>query len=181
MILSEATEHIMMKSSPQAEVSFGYRSRRFSSVTLGVFRPFLVDFALRNGSKTPQKRLEERSRNAQCYGQRCILRCWSTMESFMGSTHVAREQGSCSHGCACSGPESGVQNIRGTITTLKSILGLFVWRRKFSGTWFELPGTWFELPLRVYSPGVQPYTFAHTVRVSIVRLLKYYHQYPLIT
>ena len=41
------------------------------------------------------------------------------MESFMGSTHVAREQGSCSHGCACSGPESGVQNIRGTITTLR--------------------------------------------------------------
>ena len=40
------------------------------------------------------------------------------MESFMGSTHVAREQGSRSHGCACSGPESGVQNIRGTITTL---------------------------------------------------------------
>jgi hypothetical protein len=28
----------------------------------------------------------------------------------MGSTHVAREQGSCSHGCAYSGPESGVQN-----------------------------------------------------------------------
>ena len=26
------------------------------------------------------------------------------MESFMGSTHVAREQGLCSHGCACSGP-----------------------------------------------------------------------------
>jgi hypothetical protein len=42
------------------------------------------------------------------------------MESFMGSTHVAREQGLCSHGCACSGPESGVQNIRGTITTLKA-------------------------------------------------------------
>jgi hypothetical protein len=41
------------------------------------------------------------------------------MESFMGSTHVAREQGLCSHGRACSGPKSGVQNIRGTITTLK--------------------------------------------------------------
>ena len=40
------------------------------------------------------------------------------MGSFMGSTHVAREQGSCSHGCACSGPESGVQNIREAITTL---------------------------------------------------------------
>jgi hypothetical protein len=62
MILSEATEHIMMKSSPQAEAPFGYRSRRFSSVTLCVFRPFLVDFALRNGSKTPQKRLEKRSK-----------------------------------------------------------------------------------------------------------------------
>ena len=45
------------------------------------------------------------------------------MESSMGSTHVAREQGSCSHGCACSGPESGVQNIRGTITTLKVYVG----------------------------------------------------------
>ena len=66
----------------------------------------------------PQKRLEERSRNAQCYGHRCILRCRPTMGSFMGTTHVTREQGLCSHGCACSCPESGVQNIRDTITTL---------------------------------------------------------------
>ena len=36
----------------------------------------------------------------------------------MATTHVAREQGSCSHGCAPSGPESGVQNIRDTITNL---------------------------------------------------------------
>jgi hypothetical protein len=49
MILSEATEQIMMKSSPQAETPFGYRSRRLSSVSLGVFSPFVVDFALRNG------------------------------------------------------------------------------------------------------------------------------------
>jgi hypothetical protein len=60
----------MVKSSPQAEAPFGYRSRRFS---LGVFSSFLVDSALENASETPQKRLEERSSNAQCYDHRCII------------------------------------------------------------------------------------------------------------
>jgi hypothetical protein len=48
------------------------------------------------------------------------------MGSSMGSTHVAREQGSCSHACTCSGPESGVQNIRGIITTLIHVFIHFV-------------------------------------------------------
>jgi hypothetical protein len=55
MILIEATEHMMMKSSSHAKAPFGYRSRRFSSVSLGVFSLLLVDFALRNASETPQK------------------------------------------------------------------------------------------------------------------------------
>jgi hypothetical protein len=59
----------------------------------------------------------------------------------MGSTHVAREQGSCSHGCACSGPESGVQNIRGTITTLRSLKNT-LWHVRVHITTDIIPSRW---------------------------------------
>ena len=62
-----------------------------------------------------------------------------------------------------------------------STLGLFVWRRKFSRYVIQVTG----YLIRATSPGVLSvctavHFRAYTIRVSIVRLLKYDHQHPLI-
>jgi hypothetical protein len=53
MKLTEATQHIMMKSWPCAWGLFSHRASRFSSVPLGVFSWLSDDFARRNAWETP--------------------------------------------------------------------------------------------------------------------------------
>ena len=64
MKLTEATQHIMMKSWPCAWGRFSHRASRFSSVSLGVFSWLSDDFARRNAwetpTETPTETLEKR-------------------------------------------------------------------------------------------------------------------------
>jgi hypothetical protein len=108
MTLTKATKHIMMKSWPPAEVPFDHHSRHFSSVCLGVyssFRPILPSETPQKRSETARETLEERSMHRIPLHIIEVMTDHGNFHGHHACRHVAREQGSCSRGCTCSGPE----------------------------------------------------------------------------